>query len=72
MCLQKHRKAAEEEDVVKEKCAKRLEEAKMEVAREKEVRVVIEKSHLSLLSRVQDMEEAIAHERTQVLQLSSC
>nr|CAB3228201.1 myoplasmin-C1 [Phallusia mammillata] len=61
---------SKEDDTIKEKYARRIEEAKIDIAREKEVREVIENSHIALLSRVHDMEEAITHERNQVEHLS--
>ena len=54
------------DDALREKFTRKLDEAKHDLAREKEVRIALEDSHQSLLSRVQDMEDAIDHERNLV------
>lgn len=54
------------EDAVRDKFARKFEELKLQVSREKEVRVAVEDSHQAVLSRIQDMENAIDQERNQV------
>ena len=54
------------EEFVREKFNRKLEEAKQELGREKELRATLEDSHQALISRVEDMEATIEHERTNV------
>ena len=54
------------EAAIREKFAKKLEEIKLQADREKEVRIAVEDSHQSLLSRIQDMESAVEQERKHV------
>jgi len=54
------------EEFIREKFNRKLEEAKLELNREKEVREALEDSHQALISRVEDMEDTLGHERRNV------
>lgn len=65
----------EEMKVFRDKSARRVAEAKEELLRERALRKSLEESHALLLTRVNDVEENVEHERKQVrdhvLRLSS-
>nr|XP_039251196.1 coiled-coil domain-containing protein 150-like [Styela clava] len=55
--------------VFREKSAKRVAEAKEELLKERSLRKSLEESHALLLTRVNDVEENVEHERQQVANL---
>lgn len=52
--------------LIREKSVRRIRDAKEEAVRERSLRKSLEESHATLLTRVQDVESNVEHERKQV------